>query len=71
MRQLYTVLLSLFPFATIAQPVTTGVEDWHSPAVFERNQTTPHARIIPYPSRELAITQDPVKSPFYMSLDGT
>jgi beta-galactosidase len=71
MRDLSVLLLSLFSFETMAQPVTKGVEDWHNPAVFERNQTTPHARIIPYPSRELAITQDPAKSPFYMSLDGT
>jgi beta-galactosidase len=71
MKQLYILFLSLFPFATLAQPVVTVVEDWHNPAVFERNQTAPHARIIPYTTHDLAMTQDPAKSPYYMSLDGT
>ena len=71
MRQLYIFLMSLFPFATIAQPLATTVEDWHNPSVFERNQTAPHALLIPYPTHDLALTQDPAKSPYYISLDGT
>jgi beta-galactosidase len=44
--------------------------DWENPGVFERNQTRPHAPVIPYVSREDAAKGDPLDCPYYMSLNG-
>lgn len=71
MKKLTILLLSFLPLYIIGQTVPQVKEDWQNPLVFEKNQTAPHARIIPYSIKETALTLDPAKSPFYLSLDGT
>ncbi len=67
-----TILLLIFlAFHAGAQTSSTPPDDWQNPVVFERNQTMPHARMIPYSSRDLALTLEPSKTPWYLPLDGT
>lgn len=65
------LLLILLAFHAGAQTSSTPPDDWQNPLVFEKNQTKPHARMIPYASREQAFTRDPLKSPWFLTLDGT
>ena len=71
MKRLFIFLLSLLPFYILGQTDSKEKEDWQNPLVFEKNQTQPHAKIIPYTTKEIALTFDPAKSPFYLSLDGS
>ena len=71
MKRLFIFLLSLLPFYILGQTDSKEKEDWQNPLVFEKNQTLPHAKIIPYTTKETALTLDPAKSPFYLSLDGS
>jgi beta-galactosidase len=59
------------PAFIFGQTVSKGKEDWQNPLVFEKNQTAPHAKIIPYSTKESALALDQAKSPYYLSLDGT
>lgn len=46
-------------------------DDWENPAVFEKNQTLPHATLMPFKSQEQALTNDRKASPFCFLLNGT
>jgi beta-galactosidase len=70
MKHLTILLIICLPLLITPHVTAVELKDWENPAVFERNQTAPHARIIPYLSKQQALEQDPVKSPFYMLLDG-
>ena len=63
------LFLCLLP-GLFAQQVDFSPSDWQDPAVFEKNQTRPHAKMVSFPAVEQAIAMDPVQSPFFMSLDG-
>ncbi len=63
------LLFCLVP--VISQEVAFDASDWQNPAIFEKNQTKPHARMVPYNNAEQALTMDPDISPFILSLDGT
>lgn len=71
MKKLTILLLSFLPLYIWGQTNSNEKEDWQNPLIFERNQTLPHAKIISYTSKQTALTHDPAKSPFYLSLDGT
>lgn len=63
--------LMILIMLSYGQSSDTLVADWMNPAVFEKNQTSPHARIIPYTTRESASTFNPSASPYYLTLNGT
>lgn len=65
---LWLVMLSLVSYG---QTSPNLVADWMNPAVFEKNQTSPHACIIPYSTNESALTLNPSESPWYQKLNGT
>ena len=44
--------------------------DWENPAVFERNQTEPHAPLTPYVNLEEALKNDRDANAYYLSLNG-
>jgi beta-galactosidase len=71
MKRLTILLLSFLPLNIFGQTFSTKNEDWQNPLVFEKNQTAPHAKIIPYSTKESALTLDQAKSTYYLSLDGT
>lgn len=45
--------------------------DWENPAVFQINREAPHAYFIPFASASQARQDDPWRSPFVQSLNGT
>lgn len=45
--------------------------DYENPTVFERNQTLPHATLMPYENIEQALSGNRKASPYYFSLNGT
>jgi len=47
------------------------IEDWENPAMFGRNKEPAHCTYIPYADAKTALTNDPARSPFYLSLNGT
>lgn len=47
-----------------------GIPDWENPAVFERNQTSPHTPVIPYQTLAQAQAEKKEACPFYLSLNG-
>ena len=55
-------------FLLLAQ---TPVPDWENPEVFERNREAPHASYVPYDSVAAALAGDKLRSPYYVSLNGT
>lgn len=71
MKKLTILLLSFLPLYIWGQTNSNEKEDWQNPLIFERNQNLPHAKIISYTSKQSALTLDPAKSPYYLSLDGT
>ncbi|MEM2886429.1 MAG: hypothetical protein QXF24_10135, partial [Thermoproteota archaeon] len=46
------------------------VPDWENPKVVGRNKEPAHVRLIPYADVETAISGDPSRSPWYLSLNG-
>lgn len=54
-----------------ASPAAAQVPDWENPAIFERNQTPPHAPMVPYAALESALARDRDSCPFFASLNGT
>jgi beta-galactosidase len=45
--------------------------DWENPEVFERNQTLPHATLMPFESLEQALENKRQSSPYHFTLNGT
>ncbi len=52
-----------------AQPLAAN--DWENHRIFGRDKLAPHATLFDYASREAALRDDPTRSPFFQSLDGT
>lgn len=65
---LWLVIVTILSYGQSSQSL---VNDWMNPAVFEKNQTSPHARIIPFKTHESALTMDPSVSPYCLTLNGT
>ena len=62
---LFTLLfVSIFAFAQAEKP------EWLNPAVYQINKEAARATSLPYPSKELAITDNYSSSPYYQSLNG-
>ena len=70
MKLLNLLLLTLLPFSMVPEMVTAQPDDWQNPGIFERNQTQPHAKIIPYDSVDKALENNLSENPNYLSLDG-
>ena len=45
--------------------------DWENPEIFERNQTLPHATLMPFATLEQALGNNRKSSPYHYSLNGT
>lgn len=59
-------LLLSSSFFSNAQPIN----DWENPAVFERNQTAPHATLMPFNNLAQALENERKSSPNHFSLNG-
>lgn len=70
LRTIFLITLAL-AFHAGAQNQPKPTEDWQNPEVFERNQTSPHALIVPFSSPGQALALERNKSPFFLSLNGT
>lgn len=76
MKNILTAVFSII-FLVFGSVVLTGnpeaVNDWENPDVVNINKEAPHVPIIPAMDRETAeqVLDDPSKSPFYLSLNGT
>jgi beta-galactosidase len=46
-------------------------QDWENPEIFERNQTLPHATLMPYGTVDQALENRRKSSPYHFSLNGT
>ncbi|MDZ7613428.1 MAG: glycoside hydrolase family 2 TIM barrel-domain containing protein [Flavobacteriaceae bacterium] len=53
-----------------AQNEATKIEDWENPAVFRINKLAPRASFIPYQTSQQVLKNDPLASPFFISLNG-
>ena len=51
--------------------ISPTYKEWENPQIFEINRGKPHAHFIPFESKDLAIEDDPKKSKYYQSLNGT
>lgn len=71
MKKLNLILLTLFMFSTISAMASGVPEDWQNPSVFQRNQTQPHARIIPFESIDKALENKLTNHPYFQTLNGT
>jgi beta-galactosidase len=45
--------------------------DWENPEIFQRNQTLPHATLMPFATLEQALENNRKSSPYHYSLNGT
>lgn len=54
-----------------SQKIIFDPSDWQDPGIFEKNQTRPHAEMVPFNSSEQALSMDHGTSPFFLSLDGS
>jgi beta-galactosidase len=58
------------PVAQGPRVPTTAVNDWENPRVFATNTERPHATLMPFATREQALSKGPRESPFFLSLNG-
>ena len=67
-----STLLSLCVLAgTLIPSPTPGQERWQDPTVFNLNRERAHATYVPFPDQASALSQDPARSPFFLSLNGS
>lgn len=64
------LFLSLF-LSMMYSHAQNSVPDWENPEVFAINKEDTRATALPYPSEQLALTDDYSASPYFLSLDGT
>jgi beta-galactosidase len=64
------VLASVGPAAQGPQVPTPAVHDWENPRVFAINTERPHATLMPFATREEALSKRSQESPFCLSLNG-
>lgn len=62
-------LLSLF-LGLNTQVNAQEVPDWENPQVFERNQTSAHATLMPFANQKAALKNERKKSLYFLSLNG-
>ncbi len=55
----------------IVEAVVGGKPAWTNPELPSLNRLPAHATLVPFPSPELAATLDPLRSPWFRSLNGT
>ncbi|MCA1902161.1 MAG: DUF4981 domain-containing protein [Candidatus Hydrogenedens sp.] len=67
--ELFVLILCVFIMLGMAE--NSNVEEWENPDIIGINKMPPHCTFMPFPSEELASTNDRTKSPYYMSLSGT
>lgn len=60
-----------FSIKLFSQEIDFNSSDWEDPTVFEKNQTEPHAEMVPYSNVQQALAMDPDISPYFLSLDGS
>lgn len=65
-----TLLILLAATLSISFNAQKNVPDWENPEVFAVNKEVTRATSLPYPSAELAITDNYSQSPYYQLLDG-
>ncbi|MCP5107761.1 MAG: beta-galactosidase, partial [bacterium] len=68
-RGVVFLLTGLFFVSTLWAQNTT--KDWENPKMFGQNKEPAHASLIPYEDHKQAIRNDPKRSPYYLSLNGT
>lgn len=68
MRKIFTLLVVLIISIGIFSQKKSP--DWENPEVFAVNKEETRTTALPYPSENLALTNDYTQSPFYQSLDG-
>ena len=71
MKSTYFAPLLLTALILSAGGYSQGQRDWENPEIFERNQTLPHATLMPYANVEQAMENRRKSSPYHCSLNGT
>ena len=69
LKCLATILL--FGFLVSVPGFSQDKPDWENPQIFERNQTLPHATLMPFETTEQALENRRKSSPYHFSLNGT
>jgi len=68
---IFLLPLSLRAQTAVPRETTVGASpEWNNVAIFTVGLEKPHATMMVYPSAELARTNDPSKSPWFLSLNG-
>ena len=70
MKLLNLLLQTLLPLSLVSGMASAQTDEWQNPAIFQRNQTQPHAKIIPYDSVDKALENNLPDNPNFLSLDG-
>ena len=65
---LISVLVGLLLFSGV---YSQGHPDWENPEIFERNQTLPHATLMPFETIKQALENNRKSSPYHYTLNGT
>lgn len=65
------IVAALYIMVVQAGPAICQERDWENPEIFERNQTQPHATLMPYESVEQALENKRKSSPYHLTLNGT
>ena len=68
---LCSILLCAAPTPLAQAPAAAARPEWDDLAVLHVGAERPHATMMAYPSAELAVANDPARSPWFRSLNGT
>lgn len=70
MKKLNLTAFIILLFCTTFAVSAGFPDDWQNPSVFQRNQTLPHAKIIPFDEVDKAIENNVSDHPYFQSLNG-
>jgi beta-galactosidase len=72
MKKILFVLLFVSYLLLISQISLNAQDptDWENPKMFDQNKEPPHCSLVPYEDHKQALRNDPMRSPFYRSLNG-
>jgi beta-galactosidase len=71
MRFLSSSILVLAGLLISADGYSQEQPDWENPEIFERNQTLPHATLMPFETIDQALENKRKSSPYHFTLNGT
>ncbi len=65
------VILLLCCIIMLGMASHAETEEWENPDIIGINKLSPHSTLMPFPSEEMASSNERTKSPYYLSLTGT